>query len=389
VAALEHAPKTSDKIESCFAVLDRTLVLGASTHCLFGVAHSQLLKAFDAAATKEQLAKRAVAKRKKKNGGSGNQEEINEQVEAWDVTSFFSLPREKRWRIIKDVQRNYRDLCVLAPKKKVEEHDAAKVNRYRDARSKEIEKCLDRAARYAEFSLIAPCTTVEQLEALNTPSTSVNEHLKVLRDQIRVRRHVFGLKPKDLPLIGDDTGDGAVTRLEDALRMEVVKPLPAKPAPPPPYPVRPRHAAPTASAISLDQQHLVAVSAAWTQLMSMTNQSIFRVPRQHAATRARRAVAAPRQTATPQEVALSGTTFTEDAVDWKVLAPLWSEAQKVVLVWYYDEAAAAAAGVNEDSMRTFAAAVSCGVKDPGPCPSPLERSSVMEIREWICAFQGA
>ena len=89
----------------------------------------------------------------------------------------------------------------------------------------------------------------------------------------------------------------------------------------------------------------------------------------------------PRQTATPQEVALSGTTFTEDAVDWKVLAPLWSEAEKVVLVWYYDEAAAAAAGINEDSMRTFAAAVSCGVEDPGPCPSPLERSSVMEIRE--------
>ena len=121
---------------------------------------------------------------------------------------------------------------------------------------------MDRAARYAEFSLAAPCTTVETIGALNTPSTSVNEHLKVLRDQIRVRRHVFGLKPKDLPLIGDDTGDGAVTCLEDALRMEVVKPLPAKPAPPPPYPVRPRHAAPTALAISLDQQHLVAVSAA-------------------------------------------------------------------------------------------------------------------------------
>ena len=164
-------------------------------------------------------------------------------------------------------------------------------------------------------SLIAPCTTVEKLEALNTPSTSVNEHLKVLRDQIRVRRRVFGLKPKGLPLIGDDTGDGAVTRLEDALRMEVVKPLPAKPAPPPPYPVQPRYAAPTALAISLDQQHLIAVSAAWTQLMGMTSQSIFRVPRQHAATRAHRAVAAPRQTATPQEVALSGTTFTENAAD--------------------------------------------------------------------------
>ena len=107
----------------------------------------------------------------------------------------------------------------------------------------------------------------------------VNEHLKVLRDQIRVRRHVFGVKSKDLPLIGDDTGDASVTRLEDALRTEVVKALPAKLAPPPPHPVRPRHAAPTALAISLDQQHLIAVSGAWAQLMSMANQFVFRVPR--------------------------------------------------------------------------------------------------------------
>ena len=86
-------------------------------------------------------------------------------------------------------------MCVLAPKKKAEEHDAAKVERYRAARSKEIEKCLNRAAKYAEFSCIVPCTNLEQLEKLNDAETSVVEHLKRLRDQVRVRHHVFGMKP--------------------------------------------------------------------------------------------------------------------------------------------------------------------------------------------------
>mmetsp|Transcript_43941 Transcript_43941/g.81257 ORF Transcript_43941/g.81257 Transcript_43941/m.81257 type:complete len:113 (-) Transcript_43941:1080-1418(-) len=59
---LQHAPKTSDKIESCFAVLDRTRVLGASTHALFGVASANLLKAFQSPAAKKKNKPRPMSR---------------------------------------------------------------------------------------------------------------------------------------------------------------------------------------------------------------------------------------------------------------------------------------------------------------------------------------
>jgi len=43
---LKHAPKTSDKPDSYFAVSDRTLVLGSSTHALFVVALADLFRAY-------------------------------------------------------------------------------------------------------------------------------------------------------------------------------------------------------------------------------------------------------------------------------------------------------------------------------------------------------
>ena len=80
VLELEHVPKTSDKIESCFAVLERTLVLGANTFSLFGVASANLLKAFDAPAAKKSLAEATVRKRKRENGGTGGTAEVDALV---------------------------------------------------------------------------------------------------------------------------------------------------------------------------------------------------------------------------------------------------------------------------------------------------------------------
>ena len=59
-AGARARPKDERQIESCFAVLDRTLVLGASTHALFGVASACLLKAFYAPAAKKSLAEATV-----------------------------------------------------------------------------------------------------------------------------------------------------------------------------------------------------------------------------------------------------------------------------------------------------------------------------------------
>jgi len=72
---LEHAPTTTDPIESCYGVLDRTLILGASLQAVFGVAAAHLLHAFESAAAKRARAKEAVARRKAHGTGDGSEEE--------------------------------------------------------------------------------------------------------------------------------------------------------------------------------------------------------------------------------------------------------------------------------------------------------------------------
>jgi hypothetical protein len=251
-------------------------------------------------------------------------------VAAWDITSYFSLSRKKRWGLVKDVRRHYDDLCVLAPKEKRQEHDAAKLERLNAARAAEITRCLNRAAKYAEFNQIVPCTTVTELEALAAAHPDKSAFAKALCDQIRVRHKVFGIKQKDLPPIGDDTDDNAAARLGRVLRDIVVVPLPVKPPPPYPYPVRPQHAAPTDRAVILDIQHLTLVSEAWSQLMAMTTLSVFRVPRERARRSTRPVAKKPRRDASPQDKALSWEVFTEESVEWKVLSPMWSELEKQV-----------------------------------------------------------
>ena len=127
-------------------------------------------------------------------------------------------------------------------------------------------------------------------------------------------------------------------------------PLPSpKPGPPSPYPVRGAHAAPTAEAMELEKKHLVDVCEAYGEVLSMCNAGVFRAPR---ATRPKKA--APRQDAPARDLALVGTVFTEDKVDWKVVHVGWSGADKAVVVWYYDTALAGRTGVLEAGMKAFA-----------------------------------
>ena len=80
------------------------------------------------------------------------------------------------------------------------------------------------------------------------------------------------------------------------------------------------------------------------------------------------------------------------------MAVLWSSDDDRVVVWYYDVEAAKAEATatgkaieeqdeeiekQEEEMVHYASAVASGQSNPGNCPEPLERSTVMEIRKWI------
>jgi len=374
VKGLEHAPKTTDKNESMFAHFDHVLRIsqGACVHACLGVAHAQMMKAFE---TWEGLQARARAKRKK----GETAEDDAAKVEEWKATSFFDLPPERRWEIITAVQRQYHSLCVLQPREELREMDQASLARKVAARDAEIKRHQGRFDKYKKFEKITPITLAEELEEQQGGLDGA-ALAEMLRDQIRVRVHVYQVKVA--ARIGDKHDEEELVRLRHEIGDLIVVPLPPKPGPPSPYPVRGAHAAPTAEAMELEKKHLVDVCEAYGEVLSMCNAGVFRAPR---ATRPKKA--GPRQDAPERDLALVGTAFTEDKVDWKVVHVGWSGADKAVVVWYYDAALADQTGVPETDMKAFARDVADS-RAKGACPAPLEFSAVREVRAWIRESRG-
>ena len=193
--------------------------------------------------------------------------------------------------------------------------------------------------------------------------------------------------------IGAGVSEGEIQRLEAGPRGLFGKRLPAKPHAPMPHPRRNAHPTPSPYAIVLDEGHVEKKSKAWHDLASTTSQLIFWMPRVLAERTAPAPSRQPSRRVPPRDAMLCGAAFNEDEVDWKVVAVLWSTLEDAVVVWYYDveavKAEEASTGktteAQEAEMMRFASAIAIasGEQIPGPCPGPLERPYVMEIRKWI------
>jgi hypothetical protein len=118
-------------------------------------------------------------------------------------------------------------------------------------------------------------TTLTLLAALGA-GKSLKHHLQAMRDQTRVRIHVYEIKAATPPAIGSQDTADVQARLVQGLKAIVVLPLPRLPPPPLHYPVRPAHAAPTAEATALDMQHTGRISEAITQLMHLAPAGSFK-----------------------------------------------------------------------------------------------------------------
>ena len=104
---------------------------------------------------------------------------------------------------------------------------------------------MNRAAKHAEFSKIRPCMSTAELKALRDAHEDDKDYAKALRDQIRVRVHVFGFAQKRLPKIGG--GGNLAEEAAELLRLEAELPemvetlLPVQVTASKPSPVRARH----------------------------------------------------------------------------------------------------------------------------------------------------
>jgi len=109
ISELKFAAKTTDAVESQFATYDYVLKLRAGHGATAGVAQAIRMHAMASPGeTQAKAAQQVKEKRKRKLGGEASEaEQIALHVKRWEVTSFFELPKEKRWAIILSVRKAY------------------------------------------------------------------------------------------------------------------------------------------------------------------------------------------------------------------------------------------------------------------------------------------
>jgi len=214
------------------------------------------------------------------SGAAVDEAEVDAKVDEFRVMSFFNLPKEERWAIIRDLQKRYQQDIVGASRDALKAEAGARLARLRLKKDEHIRLCAMRCDKYNDFVKVVPCRTVADLEALRARhADDIKACAEALRDQIRVRLHVYKVKAADLPNIGSDNPEVAVARLMAEMRAVVARALPRDPPPPVPYPTRSAHPAPTRAAVAFHMKHLEAISAALVALVEITAEGAFRAPR--------------------------------------------------------------------------------------------------------------
>ena len=151
-------------MESGFSHLDlatRTLCKAGIDACI-GVAHADILGAFHPDGTRRAAARAAVMRERRSTGVSSgaavDEEEVDAKVEEFRVTSFFCLPKEERWRIIKSLQKGYQDDIVKA--------NSARLERLQFKKDEHIRLYDVRCGKYNDYVKIEPCRSLVALAAL-------------------------------------------------------------------------------------------------------------------------------------------------------------------------------------------------------------------------------
>lgn len=166
ITVLQHAPKTTDSIESGFAHVDRAQKLETGIGATLGIAHGKLMHFTSSSGRKEQEARRSCSHIPV---GPERDAAIASKIRKWDITSFFSLSRAKRWQLLCDVQARFTELCVDRPQAQLRKHDEDKLEMKNAARQKELDLAAKRFTQAAEMDTIVPIVDIAALRALKVP----------------------------------------------------------------------------------------------------------------------------------------------------------------------------------------------------------------------------
>ena len=428
-ADVKNAPKVSDGVEAGFGCLDFSLSkTGASVESAAGTGQSmkmgamkndqQLLKEAEtkASANQERWEKKRSKKRDREGGGGGGADaefDYNAEVEAilkqMKMTSWRNaIPRKERWLVIKDLQKHLRAHGKERREKRQLLADKA-LARKRAGVQKATARRLRAVLDYRKHDRIKAITTQLDLAALKVDhGDSLGNYADALRDQIRVRKHVYGMG--DLPAIGGGSSDEELTRLELAVGILVGQELGDKiPEPSPDFRAH-DHSTSTADAKQKFMDHIKEVLTAYRSLIALTEKGVFRLPvddgedddddgestssSSSSTRRASSSSSSTSSTATPRprkarrvkakERAMVGQSFEDDGTNWKVLDVNWSDFHGEVVVYYYDVDSVNAEGIEEKELMD-------SLDDAGDhlYTEHIEFSKVNEVMGWLRASKAA
>ena len=424
---VKHAPKVSDDVEDGFGCLDFSLSkTRASVESAAGNGQSmkmgamkndhELLKEAKAKAAENQERWEAKKSKKRHRGGGGGGEtdaefdydaEVGAILKQMKMTSWRnSIPRKERWLVIKDLQKHLRAHGKERREKRQLLADKA-LARKRAGVQKAAARRLRAVLDYRKHDRIEPITTPQGLAALKADhGDSHGNYADALRDQIRVRKYVYGMG--DLPAIGGGSSDGELARLELAVGILVGQELGEKmPEPNPEF--RPHdHSTSTDGAKQKFHDHIKQVVAAYRGLIALTEKGVFRLPvgdgedddgestssSGSSIMRASSSSSSSSSTATPRprkarrvkakETAMVGQSFEDDGTNWKVLDVVWSDVYGEVVVYYYDMDSVNAEGIEEKELMD-------SLDDAGDhlYTEHIEFSKVKEVMGWLRASKAA
>jgi hypothetical protein len=130
------AAAPGNPLRECWLARERCSLVGTGMGSCIGVAHTNMLGAFQTAGGRRKAAKAAVRMQQRATGSSFHgmaldQADVDAKVADFQITSFFMLPKAERWKIIRHLQRCYQDGVVIASREALKAKAAARLARLR------------------------------------------------------------------------------------------------------------------------------------------------------------------------------------------------------------------------------------------------------------------
>ena len=138
-----------------------------------------------------------IRRLKAQRGKRFSELDLEAEKVAWRVKSYFELPADERWRLLRDIQYRFKELCRDKPRAELEAHNNAKRQRQIEAGEMEQRKeqrCALSYAKYKDQAMVATEQGLTQLQAKHAAKilgTTKDCYIEALRDQIRAREHVY------------------------------------------------------------------------------------------------------------------------------------------------------------------------------------------------------